>query len=187
MARSTLLRLGVATAAIAGALFPASALAATATSTGTVSAGTLSLTTSAAPTFGDTLNGTDQTPTYALPMDVNDATGSGTGWNATITSTQFTTGGGTPHTLSTSASSMTGVTSACAGGTTCTAPTNAITYPLGVPAAAVAPAAVKLFNAAVNTGMGSFTLTPTIGVTLPANTYAGTYTSTITLASVSGP
>lgn len=180
------LRLGATVVAAAAFAFPASALAATAESTGTITAGSLSLTTTATPTFSATLNGTNQTPTYTLPMTVEDSTGSGAGWNTTITSTQFTTGGEAPRTLSTTASSMTGVTSACAEGT-CTNPTNAITYPLTVPAAAVAPAAVKFFNAAADTGMGKFTLTPTVGVSVPANTYAGTYKSTVTLASVSGP
>jgi hypothetical protein len=120
-------------------------------------------------------------------MTVNDATGSGTGWNVTITSTTFSTGGGTPKTLSTSASTTTGVTSLCSGGTTCTNPTNAIGYPLAIPAGATAPTAVKLFNAAANTGMGSFTITPTNQVSIPANTFAGTYTSTVTVAVVSGP
>jgi hypothetical protein len=49
------------------------------------------------------------------------------------------------------------------------------------------PTAVKLFNAAANTGMGAFTVTPTISVAIPANSYAGTYTSTVTVAVVSGP
>jgi len=163
-----------------------SAAAANVTATATVNAGTLSLSTSATPSVSVTLDGTDKTPTYTLPMTVNDATGSGTGWNVTITSTTFTTGAPV-HTLSTSASSVTGVTSTCAGGTTCTNPTNSITYPLTVPAAGTAPTAVKLFNAAANTGMGSFTVTPTVQVSIPANTYAGTYTSTVTVAVVSGP
>ena len=41
---------------------------------------------------------------------------------------------------------MTGVTASCAQGT-CTDPTNSVTYPLGVPAGATAPTAVKFFNA----------------------------------------
>ncbi|MBK5220624.1 MAG: WxL domain-containing protein [Thermoleophilia bacterium] len=183
----TSLRLGAALIAAAALAFPASALAATATPTGTVTAGSLSLTTTAAPTFSTTLNGTDQTPTYPLPLTIEDLTGTGAGWNTTITSTEFTTGGETPHTLSTTASSMTGVTNACVEGAACTDPTNAIAYPLSVPAGAIAPAAVKFFNAAAETGMGVFTNTPTVGVSIPADTYAGTYTSTITLASVSGP
>jgi hypothetical protein len=172
---------------VAAALaFPTSSLAATATSTGTVEGGSLSLTTTAAPAFSAILNGTDQTPTYTLPLTIEDLRGSGAGWNATITSTQFTTGGETPNTLSASASSITGVTNVCAEGSSCTDPTNAVGYPLTVPAGAGAEA-VKFFNAAEGTGMGVFSNTPTVAVSIPADTYAGTYTSTITLASVSGP
>ncbi|HET8629763.1 MAG TPA: WxL domain-containing protein, partial [Thermomicrobiales bacterium] len=148
-----------------GAALPT--LADTATATATVTGGTLSETTSAAPSIAATLNGADQTKTYTLPLTATDPTGTGAGWNLTVTSTAFTTGGTTPHTLATTASSITGVTSACAQGT-CTAPTNAITYPLTVPAGATAPTAVKLFNAAANTGMGQFTVTPTVSVSLPA-------------------
>lgn len=166
---------------------PTSAIAADATATGTVSAGSLSLTTTATPSFSATLDGSDQTKTYTVPSTVEDSRGSGAGWNLTVTSTQFTTGGATPKTLSTSASSATGVTNACVSGSTCTAATNAITYPFTVPAAATPPAAVKYYNAAADTGMGEFTNTPTVSVALPANIYAGTYTSTLTLAAVSGP
>src|SRR6476661_5187392 len=107
--------------AVLAAVAASSAAAANVTATATVSAGTLSLTTSATPSVSATLDGTDQTPSYTLPMSVNDYTGSGTGWNVTITSTTFTTGGGSPHLLSTSASTVTGVSSSCATGT-CTNP-----------------------------------------------------------------
>ena len=171
-------------AALVAALAPAgSAVAANVTATATVSAGTLPLSSSAVPSGSAALDGTDQAPTYTMPMTVDDSTGSGTGWNVTVTSTTFTTGS---KNLSTSASTVTGVTSSCAAGT-CTAPTNSVGYSLGVPAAGTPPTAVKLFNAAVNTGLGSFTVTPTVQVGIPANTYAGTYTSTVTLAVVSGP
>jgi hypothetical protein len=76
---------------------------------------------------------------------------------------------------------------ACVAGATCTSPTNAITYPVTMPAAATAPAAVKLFNSATTTGLGRFTITPTIDVTIPGNAYAGSYSSTITVAAISGP
>jgi hypothetical protein len=49
----------------------------------------LSLTTTAAPTFTVTLNGSDQPPTYALPMSVSDTTGTGAGWHLGVTSTPF--------------------------------------------------------------------------------------------------
>lgn len=187
--RSTSTRWLLVTAAVTAAslVFVASAVSANVTATATVNAGTLSLSTSAAPSVSATLDGTDKTPSYTLPMTVADNTGSGTGWNVTVTSTTFSTGGGSPKTLSNTASTVTAVSSSCAGGTTCTSSTNSISYPLTVPAGAAAPSAVKLFNAAANTGMGSFTVTPTVQVSIPANTFAGTYTSTVTVAVVSGP
>jgi hypothetical protein len=163
--------------------FPATALGASATATGTLSGSTLSLSTAATPTFSANLNLGDSTPTYTVPLTIQDTRGTGAGWNATITSTQFTTGSAT---LATNASTLTGVTSSCATGT-CSNSTNAITYPVAVPAAPTAPTAVKFFNAAANTGMGKFTNTPTIGVFVPQSSLAGTYTSTLTISIVSGP
>jgi WxL domain surface cell wall-binding len=168
------------------AALPAAALGATATATGTLSGSTLSLSTSATPSFSANLDSGDSTPTFQVPLTIQDTRGAGTGWNATITSTQYKTGGATPSTLATDASTLTGVTSVCASGT-CTNPTNALTYPIAVPAGATAPTAVKFFNAAANTGMGKFTNTPTIGVFVPQSSLAGTYTSTLTISIVSGP
>src|SRR5712691_10542233 len=138
------------------------AFAATTTVTANVNAGpAISLTAPPTASVTVTLNGSDQTPTYTMGLSAIDDTGSGAGWNITITSTQFTTGAPV-HTLSTTASTVTGVTFLCAGPGTCTNPTNSITYPFGVPAGAGPPSAVKMFNAALNTGMGQFTVTPTI-------------------------
>jgi len=183
MPKRHLFTLAIGTAVAIACAAPSAALAASATVTGTITAGSLTLATAAAPTFSAVLNGTDLTSSYNLAMTATDSTGSGAGWNTTITSTQLTTGS---HTLATTASSITGLTSVCAQGT-CTNPTNSVTYPLGVPAGATPPTAVKFFNATTNTGMGQFTLTPAVQVAIPADTFAGTYTSTITLAVVAGP
>lgn len=172
---------------VAALLLPASALAASVPVNGTVAAGSLTLTTTAAPSFGVTLDGTDQTAAYTLPATVTDARGGNAGWNLTVTSTQFSTGGATPSTLPANASTITAVSNACVTGATCTNPTNAISYPVALPAGATAPPAVKYFNAAVGTGKGKFTNTPTIGVLVPANADAGSYTSTVTISAVSGP
>lgn len=134
---------------------------------------------------GVTLNGLDQTASVSIPTTLNDSRGTGTGWNMTITSTQFTKGGG--KVLPADASRITGVTSTCDNGSTCTAANNSVGYPLTVPADVSAPDAVKFFNAASTTGMGKFTVTPSVSVSVPANSYAGTYTSTLTLAATSGP
>jgi len=148
---------------------------------------TLAVSTSATPSFSADLNSGDQTPTYTVPSTVNDTrTGAsaGLGWNLTITSTQFTTGS---RTLATNASSVTAVTSACANGGLCVTPTNAIAYPVTVPAGSTPPTAVKFFNAAAATGEGVFTITPTVRVSVPQNSFAGSYASTLTLSVVSGP
>jgi len=167
----------LATAAVA----TAASITTTATVTGT---GSVSLAAGATASFSDTLDGTDQTVTYQIPLTVIDARGTGGGWNMTVTSTQFNTGS---HTLSTSASSITSIASACNAGSTCTNPTNAVTVPIAVQAAVSAPAAVKFFNSAANTGLGRFDITPTINVAIPGNAYAGTYTSTVTIAAATGP
>ena len=153
----------------------ASTLAPTAHVTG---AGGVSMSMPADPSFNDTLDGTDQTVAYSAILGVTDARGNGAGWNLQISSTTFSDGSG--HTLA--AGAVTAVAAACIGGSSCTAATNAITYPL-----TVTGTAAKFYNAATSTGMGKVNVTPTVDVTIPGNAYAGTYTSTVTLAAVSGP
>lgn len=174
-------------AALAAAAALASALPAAATTgTATISAGSLAFVSSPPNvSFNATLNGLDQTITSTEAIDVGDATGSGTGWNITATSTTFTTG---TKTLSTAATTVTGApTDACDASATCTVATNSIGYPYTLPAAGTAPTATKLFNSAANTGMGNQTVTPSWKLSIPANTFAGTYTSTWTISLVSAP
>ena len=173
-------------AGIAALAMPASSFAASVTATGTVSGSTLSVSSSSSPSFSANLDSGDSTPTYTVALTTQDTRGSGAGWNETITSTEFTTGAPNNYTLSTTASTVTGVTEGSGSGTD-TGPTNSVTYPVAVPAASSPPTAVKFFNAAANSGMGQFTVTPTVGVFVPQNSYAGTYTSTLTVAIVTGP
>ena len=149
-------------------------------------AGTLTETAGVASPVSATLSGSDQTATYTLPITVSDTrTGANAnGWNLTITSTQFATAVAPIRTLPTNASTI-----ASAPSVTCTTscPTNSIGYPVVVPAGATPPTAVKFFNAANGTGKGASTITPSVTVNIPGNTFTGTYTSTITLAIVAGP
>jgi hypothetical protein len=46
---------------------------------------------------------------------------------------------------------------------------------------------VTFFNAAAGTGLGNYNVIPTVRVDVPANTHAGSYTTTITTAFVAGP
>lgn len=138
------------------------------------------------PSVSLTLNGSDQTVSYTMTFSLNNI--STLGWNVTITSTQFATGATPVRTLATTASSITGVTAVCSSGQVCTSlPQNVVTYPIAVPAANSAPSPVKFYDAQNLSGVGAFDISTTVAVTVPANAYAGTYTSTLTLAYVSGP
>jgi hypothetical protein len=156
------------------------ALAAGFTTTATVS-GTagIGLNLPASASITNTLDGTDQTATYAPVLGLVDARGSGAGWNLQISATAFTDGA--THTLN--QGSVSAVAQACHSASTCTAATSTgITYPL-----AIGTTAAKFFSAALNTGLGKIDVTPTISVAIPGNAYAGTYTSTVTLAATTGP
>lgn len=194
MSRSThyLKALAIAAAASAAALAGASSAHGAVAST-TVTGGSLQFIggTPGDVTFpGVTLNGSDQTVTQTQAFDVSDATGSNAGWSITATSTQFTAAG--VHTLPTTATTITGAPAqACDVSSSCTLASNAISYPYTLPAAAVAPPATKMYNAALNTGMGNQTITPTWRLTIPSTAWAGglgqPYTSTWTFTLVSGP
>lgn len=154
--------------------------------TSVVSATTLTMSATDAPSVTVTLNGTDQTAADPFIIDVKDTRSVNDGWKLQITSTQFSTGGASPKTLSTTAASITGVSATC-DVSPCTDPVNGTTYPVPVPAGATAPASVAFFNAASLTGIGDFTITPTFQVRVPANAYAGSYNSTLTITIASGP
>ena len=127
----------------------------------------------------EALAGTDQTATYAPVLGVVDARGTGAGWNLQISATPFSDGA--THTLA--QGTVASVSQACTAGSTCTVATSSgIVYPL-----TIGTVAAKVFNAALNTGLGKIDITPTINVEIPGNAYAGTYTSTVTLAATTGP
>jgi WxL domain surface cell wall-binding len=175
--RILILSLVAAAALVATTAALASSLTATATISGTAG---VSLNVPATATVSDTIDGTDQTASYAPVLNVTDARGlaSGGGWNLTIAATALSDGNG--HTLG---QNLTSVSSACHAGSTCTnASSSGITYPLSL-----STTAQKFFSTASNTGLGKVDVTPTIQVPIPGNSYAGTYTSTLTIASATGP
>jgi hypothetical protein len=174
------------------------------TITGTlgVTAGSLTATPPAALAWSTTLDGRDQQvadPTAAHQgLEVDDLTGSGLGWNVNMSATTFTTSDAS-HSLAntgtlkvngslTDNTASTAPTAACVTGATCTAPTNATTYPVAITTAGSSPTPYKIYAAAADTGIGKIAISK-LGwwIHLPANTYAGTYTSTITFQVVSAP
>ncbi len=189
MKKTALIAMLVGAAALLAVAVARAATTDTITVSATVTGGsTLSVAPGTTPSFALTLNGADQVTPYTLGVIVVDARGLATsgGWNLTITSTQFKDA--TTHTFPTTASTITAVTTGCGTNSTCTLPTNNISNTnLAVPAATVAPTAVKYLNAANATGLGTTNVNATVSVAVPANVFAGTYTSTVTVSIVAGP
>ncbi len=133
------------------------------------------------PTVGMTLNGLDQTVSYNLLFTLSNSTSGN--WHVTITSTQFTVGG---HTLPTNASSVTSVIIVpnCSGNA---CPSNIITPTVVVPVAPTSPATFYNNSTGSSThGVGTFGIQATINVKIPANTFIGMYSCTVTIAFISG-
>lgn len=154
------------------------------------SGGSLSL--SASPTSislpSVTLNGSNESSSGSMALSTSDETGTGSGWNLAITSTTFTTSSG--HTLPTSASAITGLSSLTAGTGNCSLPVNTVSYSpaLTVPAGSTAPSpGTTFFTASPGTGEGPSNETFTFTVAVPATSYAGTYGSTWYVSIDAGP
>ena len=131
-----------------------------------------------------TLNGVDEvTPQFAMPLDVGDATGSGNGWNVSLNASPFTDAHG--HTLAGLYQSTEPVP-ACDAATTCTKASD-ITHLVNTvnPLTYGAGNLVQVADAA--TGMGNQNVSPTFTLAVPANTYAGIYTSNWTVSLNSAP
>ena len=128
-----------------------------------------------------TLNGTNQSETATQTLDIGDNTGSGSGWNVTLSNTPFTSGS---NQLANSDFTVpTLPTSACDTGISCNLANLGSWSPYTLPGAS----ATKLLSAAANTGMANQTVTINWDAAIPADTYAGSYTSTWTLTLASGP
>jgi subtilisin family serine protease len=178
---------GIALAAASGLAFPMSASAVGTAGTATITGGTLSMTSPATLAFGSqALDGSAHVLSATQAMDVKDQTGSAAGWNITVTSTTFASGGNSlPVGAATDFSAPTG---ACDSAGACTLAVNSgVTYPLVVPDAASAPTAVKMQSVTAGTGLVDQTWTHTMKLAIPANARAGAYTSTWTYSIVSAP
>ena len=163
---------------------PATALADSGTATVSVSAGALTETGNFNQARGSAnLVGFDTGFPYPLGIQVTDATGSGAGWNLQISGTPLSDGvNGHPALIQTVPVSAT-VFAGCGAGSTCTPPAanNFVTY------AQIGTTPNKFYSVAPNSGMGVINVQSIVLVNVPGNAFAGTYTSTLTLAVVSGP
>ena len=171
--------------------------------------GILALTSPNALTWAATLNGTDQSVVDKVPADqqltVADTTASGAGWHVTASATTLTNGSHTladtgtlsltgSVTLTPGPSGTTAPSAGCAPTTTCTLPTDLTAYPVAITTASTTPTAFTIYDTDRATGLGQIVLGGSaaanpIGwwVKIPANAFAGSYSSTVTLAVVSAP
>lgn len=163
----------------------------------TVTGGDLTLGAISTGDFGGiTLNGAAQSTTATMDaFSVTDARGTGVGWNVTVSASSFkeyatgayVTGG---KTLGTSRFTMAAATASKIDATSSGLPTmTSGTYTLDADANSDGTSdAVKIASAATGDGMGSYTLTPgQLGLSIPANVYAKTYRSDVTVTLSTGP
>lgn len=137
-----------------------------------------------------TLDGTANTTTATMAaFSIDDARGSGAGWNVTIGATEFAEWDGAAYvvdgkTLGTSRTSLGNATAAKNDATSSAVPTmTAGDYTLD------AGSAVKIAAAAADgSGMGSYTITPgAVSLMVDADSYARNYRSDVTVSLTSGP
>lgn len=110
-----------------------------------------------------------------------DATGSGAGWHMTVVATVPTNGASKTIPLSGLEMTLLDTAIAVVDGNTKPISSDFAT------ATALTASAQNLASAALGEGMGSYTLQPTFTLDVPANTYAGTYNTTITVQMVTAP
>ncbi len=146
--------------------------------------------------WSTTLNGFNQSVVNGSSLTVDDQTQAGYGWDVEATSTQFSS---SAHSLATNSLSVNGSSSSpgattvpgvsCSAGTCGSTPSDTVGYPVTVPAGTGGsfPTPVSLFAAQYGTGQGSWSVGTDWWLSLPGNTYAGTYTSTIVVLLASGP
>ena len=152
-----------------------------------ITAGTLSVTAADVTLSGITLNGSNQTSTSdsgSNSWSAQDLRGTGAGWNLTIVADDFSDG---THTIDTEAVGskfqiqLLDTNVAIVFGNT--KPVSSVNTLTDIPNSTP----LKFLSAGTDTGMGSYTLNPNFALQVPASTYAGTYTSTITVTAATGP
>lgn len=198
MSKSFILRVARAGAGIAVlaafAIVPVAAQAATTTATGTLTAGSLSVTAPAITAFNAPLTGNTQTIMAAVgPWSLNDSTGNAAAYHVTVSA-------GVPA-INTTAFTVAELASM--GGTFLTLtpgtatpdasnPAPATTHPVAIVGPlALNGTAVTIEGAAAATGAGQWdfaadTTTPSLGVIVPGDAAAGSYSDVLTYTIAAG-
>ncbi len=153
-------------------------------------------------TWSANLNGYNESVDNGSGIDVQDLTGTGYGWSIGIAATpfydpssgrtltnSFQVNGSSSSPTSTTAPTATSVS--CPSGQTCNAPSDSVSYPVTIPESSgygVPDGTVtNIYDANPGTGQGSWDLGTNWWITIPANSYAGAYSSTFVFDIATGP
>ena len=160
---------------------PALAIALMATAVLALPAVALTITTALISFPTVTLDGTDQTVTGSTIAWRADATGETGGWNVTIASTDFDNGAGKTVAVAGFKVRLLDANIAVVSGDTEGPVSTQTTF------APMSGTALKIASAAVGAGDGVYDLTPDFRLTVPAETYTGDYSATVTITISVGP
>jgi hypothetical protein len=142
-------------------------------------AAALSITTAAITFPSVTLNGDSQTVGSTSAWQA-DAVGQNGGWNVTVASTDFDNGSGKTIAVSNFQIRLLDANIVwVSGGIKPTSTQTTFT--------ALSGTALKIASAAAGEGNGVYDMTPDFRLTVPAETYAGNYTATVTVDITAGP
>ncbi len=141
----------------------------------------LSISTSALSFPGVFLNGYDQSVLGSTSAWRVDATGETGGWNATISATDFTNGAGGIIYVSNLETRLADSNIALVSGDPTLPVSTQTTF------TSLSGTGLKFISAANGTSDGVYDLTPEFRLTVPAESYIGNYTSTLTITVSTGP
>ena len=144
-------------------------------------AAALTITTAAITFTGVTLDGTDQTVTGSTSAWRADATGESGGWKVTVASNDFDNGAGKTIAVSNFEIRLLDANIVVVSGDTNKPTSTQTTF------GALSGTALKIASAATGEGDGVYDLTPDFQLMMPAETFTGSYTATVTVAISTGP
>lgn len=147
----------------------------------TLQARALTILTAAISFPGVTLNGADQVLSGSTTAWRADATGEAGGWNLTVASSDFVNGAAQSIPVANFEIRLPDANIVLVSGD--------VNKPTSTQAAfaALSGTALKIASAAVGAGNGIYDLTPEFRLTVPAESYAGSYSATVTVAVSIGP
>jgi hypothetical protein len=145
-----------------------------------LTAGTLALSVPASVSISGTLGAGSSFATTMGTIQVQDNRGSLAGWTlSALTSGDLTTGGTSPQTISLGTSTLGGPLVLAPGSITAVGGASLVGVTSGTAGSLNPSQPLTLARALPLGGAGTYTMTPTLTFTPPANVVAGTYTTTI--------